>query len=120
MSEAAEWEGSLKAEEALARIAAALSHGVALVREGRVVWANRRLFEMSGRASMDALVGTELQELLIDSGGGLPGPRHPRPVECMFRRENGQQRTVLCRPLWLEISPQTCGVEEDEGDGVSA
>ena len=107
MSEAAEWEGSIKAEEALARIAAALPQGVALVREGRIVWANRRLCELSGRRALDALLGTELSELLLDAGCGLPGPGLSRPVECTLRRENGQERSVLCRPLWLEISPQT-------------
>lgn len=108
MSGAAEWEGSAKAaEEALARVAAAIPQGVALVRGGQVVWANRRLLELTGRVSLESLVGVDLCDLLSDAGHGLPAPRDSRPVECRLRRTSGEERSVVWRPVWTEIAPQT-------------
>jgi signal transduction histidine kinase len=111
MNQAADRDGSARsAEETLQRLAAALPLGVATLCRGRVVWANGRLLEMSGRESLGALVGTELEELLADSGHGLPAPSgavRPRAVECTLRRPDGQERVVIWWPSWPEIAPDT-------------
>ena len=109
MSQAADWEGSAtSAEETLQRLAAALPLGVAILCRGRVAWANERLLKMAGRESLGLLVGTQLEELLADSGHGLPalpGAARPRAVECTLRRPDGQERIVIWRPSWPEIAP---------------
>ena len=109
MSQAADWEGSATlAEETLRRLAVALPLGVAILHAGRVAWANERLLEMAGWESLGALVGTKLEELLFDSGHGLPGlpgAGRPRAVECTLRRPDGQERIVIWRPSWPEIAP---------------
>jgi signal transduction histidine kinase len=106
MSQAADWEGSATpAEATLQRLAAALPLGVAILSRGRVVWANERLLEMAGRESLGSPVEPELEELLADSGHGLPGSVRPRAVECTLRRPDGQERTVIWRPGWPAIAP---------------
>ena len=109
MSQAADWEGNaISVEETLQRLATELPLGVAILCRGRVVWANERLLKMAGRESLDLLVGTELEELLADSGHGLPalpGAGRPRAVECRLRRPDGQKRIVIWRPSWPEIAP---------------
>ena len=111
MSQAADWEGSAaSAEETLQRLTAALPLGVAILCRGRVAWANERLLKMAGRESLGLLVGTELEELLTDSGYGLPalpGAARPRAVECTLRRPDGRERTVIWRPSWPEIAPDS-------------
>lgn len=108
MSQAEDWEGSAtSAEETVRRLALALPLGVAILRGGRLAWANERLLEMAGRESLGVLVGTELKELLVDSGHGLPGlpgAARPRAVECTLRRPDGQERIVIWRPSWPEIA----------------
>jgi len=98
------------AEEILERLAASLPLGVVFLRRGCVVWANERLLEMAGRESLGALVGTEVGDLLADSGHGLPGlpgAERPRAVECTLRRPDGQERIVVWRPSWPGIAPET-------------
>lgn len=111
MSQAADWEGSaISAEETLQRLATELPLGVVILCRGRVVWANERLLKMAGRESLDLLVGTELKELLADSGHGLPalpGAARPRAVECTLRRSDGQERIVIWWPSWPEIAPES-------------
>ena len=106
MSEAADWAlDSKSAEECLKQLAEAMPEGVVLLREGRIVWASRRLVEMAGWGSADALVDAEFSELLLDTGQGLPGAGQ-RSAECGLQRANGQELTVVCRP-WPEIEPGT-------------
>lgn len=88
-----------KLDPRVERLAAALSEGVMLVRDGCVVWANERLGEMAGRGA--ALAGLKLADLLADRGDGLPRRDHPRTVECALRRPD-VERTVLCRCAWPE------------------
>jgi PAS domain-containing protein len=76
MGQAAEWEGVVElAGESLESLAAAVPEGVAIVRGGRIAWANNRLVEMTGLRSPSALVGAALVELLADTGNGLPDGR---------------------------------------------
>ena len=105
MHEAVDWEVATKpAAESLMRLATAMPEGVALLREGCVVWANERLVEMTGWGSSDALAGTPLRDLFGDAGQGLPDGRL-KPVECRLHRANGQERTVVCRPAWPGAVP---------------
>jgi signal transduction histidine kinase len=105
MHEAVDWEAATKpAAESLMRLASALPEGVALLREGCVLWASERLVEMAGWGSPGALVGTPLRELFGDTGDGLPDERL-RAVECALQRANGQQCIVVCRPAWPAVAP---------------
>lgn len=106
MGQAAEWEGIVEpAGESLQSLAAAVPEGVAIVRGGRIAWANNRLVEMTGLRSPSALVGAVLVELLTDTGNGLPDPCGLRAVECGLRRPDGETRIVICRPAWPESGP---------------
>jgi signal transduction histidine kinase len=78
-------------------LAEALSDGVAVVRSGRLVWANDRLVALSGRRSPTELVGTAFRDLFKDSGRGLPDASGPRSLECALHRSDGEVRTVFCR-----------------------
>ncbi len=100
-------DGAKAAEESLRRLAAAMPHGVALFREGRVVWGNDVFLKLSGHDSLADMVGTELGELLADAGQGLPDASGAEQVECRLRNAEGNERTVICRPAWPEISPGT-------------
>jgi signal transduction histidine kinase len=105
MLEAVDSEAATQpAPESLQRLAQGIPGGVALLREGCVVWASDRLVEMAGWGSGAALAGASLQEVFGDAGDGLPDARL-RPVECTLRRANGQERTVVCRPAWPGVEP---------------
>ena len=107
MGQAAVRERSNPAEEALRRLASALSQGVVLLRDDRIVWVNDRLVEMTGWASSDALVGTEMQTFLVDTGQGLPVGSKPRDVACDLLRACGQKVAVECRPVSPQLAPGT-------------
>ncbi len=70
------------------------SEGVAWTVDGSIAWANARLAEIAGRAS---LVGMKLDDLIDDLGDGLPGDPGSAPAECEIQRPNGERRAVLCR-----------------------
>ncbi|MDJ0849915.1 MAG: HAMP domain-containing sensor histidine kinase [Myxococcota bacterium] len=107
MSEAADWGVETKStEESLKQLAEAMPEGVLLLRDGQIVWASRRLVEMAGWGSAEALVDAELSQILVDTGQGLPDERL-RPAECGMQRANGQELTVVCRPAWPAIEPGT-------------
>jgi len=107
MGQAAVREGSNPAEEALRRLASALSQGVVLLQDDRIVWVNDRLVEMTGWGSSDALVGTEMQTFLVDTGQGLPVGSRPRKVACGLQRACGQEVAVECRPVSAPLAPGT-------------
>jgi signal transduction histidine kinase len=85
------------APEHFQRLAEALSDGVAVVRFGRLVWANDRLVALSGRRSPTQLVGTAFRDLFKDTGRGLPDASASRSFECALQRLDGEMRTVICR-----------------------
>jgi signal transduction histidine kinase len=99
--------GEKSAEESLRRLAAAIPYGVAFFRGACVVWGSDVFLKLAGHDSLADLVGTELDELLADSGQGLPDASGSRKVECQLRTAGGEPRTVICRPVWPEISPET-------------
>lgn len=98
---------SRRVEEIVQKLAALLPLGVAFVRDGCLVWASERLLELTGRDSPEALLGIGVEDLLADSGQGLPGSQRRRQVECALRRSDGRERTVVWRPLWPEIAART-------------
>src|SRR5512139_1498779 len=61
-------EDAKRSEDAVRRLASAMSEGVAFVREGRIVWANEALAAMAARASAGDLVDLELSRLAADVG----------------------------------------------------
>jgi signal transduction histidine kinase len=95
------------AAEALDRLALALSHGVALVREGRVVWANAALTALAGLPDAKPLIGTRLSDLVKDASDGLPDANRERPVEGTLRLVFGTVRRVVCHRVWRDIEPGT-------------
>jgi len=100
-------EDAKRAEDAVQRLASALSEGVALLREGRIVWANEALAAMAARPRAADLVGPELELLLADLGDGLPAADRPGPLECGLRRPGGVLRRVVWRLAWPELGPGT-------------
>jgi signal transduction histidine kinase len=90
------------APEHFRRLAEALAEGVAVVRSGRLVWANDRLVVLSGRRSPADLVGRAFRDLFRDNGRGLPDASAPRSLECALQRSDGEARTVICRLAWRD------------------
>jgi signal transduction histidine kinase len=98
-------EDAKRSEDAVRRLAATLSEGVAFVREGRVAWANEALAAMAARPGGADLVGLELAVLVHDLGQGLPDPARPGAVECGLREPSGRVRAVVWRLTWPELAP---------------
>jgi signal transduction histidine kinase len=105
MGQAVESETLPPGSEALARFAAALPLAVALVRDGRVCWANPALAELSGRSDPQELVGLRFDALLCDAGGGLPEHARARAVECTLRCASGEERRVICHRVGQGLAP---------------
>jgi len=100
-------EEAKRSEDAVRRLASVISEGVALVREGRIVWANEALAAMAARPRAADLVGVELGGLLADLGNGLPGLSKPGPLESGLRRPGGTLWRTTWRLAWPEIAPGT-------------
>jgi signal transduction histidine kinase len=103
-------EDAKRSEDAVRRLADSISEGVALVREGRIVWANEALAAMAARPSAAELAGAELASLVADLGEGVPGASgegrplaSPRALECGLRRPDGSLRRVVWRLAWAGI-----------------
>lgn len=79
------------------QLADALSHGLLRARDGCILAANRTLETLSGRG--EGLVGLKLEDLLEDSGRGLPREGGPGNVDCILLRPGGDRREVLCRRI---------------------
>ncbi len=100
-------EEAKRSEDAVRRLASVISEGVALVREGRIVWANEALAAMAARPRAADLVGTPLGELLADLGDGLPELSRPGPLETGLRRPGGAVWSTTWRLAWPELAPGT-------------
>jgi signal transduction histidine kinase len=96
------------ADEQFRRLAGALSDGVAVVRFGRIAWANDPLVAFSGRRSPPELVGTVFRDLFKDTGSGLPDPSGHLSLECDLHRADGETRSVLCRLAWSDPDADRC------------
>jgi len=64
--------GEVQSSEIFLALAQEIAEGVALSRGDCVEWANERLAEMMEQASPQQLIGMHLDELLEDTGSGLP------------------------------------------------
>jgi signal transduction histidine kinase len=100
-------EDAKRSEDAVRRLAEALSEGVAFVSEGRVAWANDALASMAARAGAADLQGLALSELVVDTGAGLPDPARAGIQRCGLRQPKGGVRAVAWRLSWPEIAPGT-------------
>jgi signal transduction histidine kinase len=89
-------------EESFRQLAEALADAVAVVRFGRLSWANDRLVALSGRRSSAELSGRVFRELFKDTGDGLPDANGPRSLECALQRSDGELRGVICRVAWCD------------------
>ncbi len=83
--------------EWLQRLAVAVSDGVVWVADGAIAWANDRLVGLAGCGT--DVVGTTLEDLLVDLEGTLP-EAGAAAVRCRIRRPGGAPRVVLCRCAW--------------------
>ena len=100
-------EDAKRSEDAVRRMASAISEGVAFVREGRIVWANEALAAMAARPGAADLAGEEIARLAQDTGDGLPDGSRSGPIECGIRRPDGALRHLVWRLAWPELSPGT-------------
>jgi signal transduction histidine kinase len=100
-------EEAKRSEDAVRRLASVISEGVALVREGRIVWANEALAAMAARPRAADLTGIALDQLLADAGDGLPEASKPGPLESALRRPDGALRRTTWRLAWPEIAEAT-------------
>ena len=100
-------EDAKRSEDAVRRLAAALSEGVAFIQEGRIVWANDAIASMAARAGAADLLGLDLPELVVDLGSGLPDPARAGPQRCGLRQPKGAVHAVAWRLAWPEIAPGT-------------
>jgi len=100
-------EDAKRSEDAVRRLASALSEGVVFVREGRIVWANEAIAAMAARPGAADLVGQELARLAADTGDGLPDGSRPGPLECGLLRPDGTLRRVRWSLAWPELAPGT-------------
>jgi len=88
-------------DEQLRRLLDATGDGFALLRAGTVVWANSALARLAGTADASDLVGLALDELLADTGDGVPqGARHGSAVvagsrRCRLHRADLDARAVV-------------------------
>src|SRR5215471_4324305 len=97
-------EDAKRFEDAVRRLAEALSEGVAFVAEGRIVWANDALASMAARAGA---AGLALPELVSDLGAGLPDAARSPSARCGLRLPKGGVRAVTWRLAWPELAPGT-------------
>jgi len=100
-------EDAKRSEDAVRRLASALSEGVVLVREGRIVWANEAIAAMAARPGAADLVGQDLARIAADTGEGLPDGSRVGPLECGLLRPDGALRRVRWRLAWSELAPGT-------------
>ena len=91
-------------DERVQQLAAAVPHGIVLLQDATVVWANDRMETMAGRRS--PLRGMKISDLLEDSGDGLPESDTQHDLMCALPRDTGNVRTVICRCAWPEHDAQ--------------
>jgi len=86
-------------DDELRQLLDAASDGLALVREGEIVWANASLARLAGVAEAKDLIGMALDELFVDAGYGLPGVDADGPIRCRLARAGAEGRSVVAEPV---------------------
>jgi signal transduction histidine kinase len=96
------------------QLADALSLGLVIVREGRMVWASERLQALMGSREPAHLIGTTFRDWFKDIGRGVPESAGVDSLSCALNRANGETRTVTCRIAWRdEAADEQAWVIED-------
>jgi signal transduction histidine kinase len=85
--------------------------GLVRVHDGCVAEANAALRALAGRG--DALDGLKLDDLLEDTGRGLPRDAGPAALECALVRPDGTRRAVAFRRATSRPGAGTCWWVED-------
>jgi signal transduction histidine kinase len=83
----------------LRRLLDATTDGLALLRAGRLVWANASLARLAGAPDAKDLVGVPLEELFADAGHGLPTGDADGPIRCRLLRPGQEPRAVVVEPI---------------------
>jgi signal transduction histidine kinase len=86
-------------DDELRRLLDATSDGLALVRAGRVVWANAALAQLAGAPDPKDLVGAALEDLFSDAGHGIPDGTCEGPLRCRLLRPGVEPRAVVVEPI---------------------
>ncbi len=86
-------------DDELRQLLDATTDGFALVRAGRVVWANAALAGLAGTPDRKDLVGARLAELFTDSGHGLPAGDVEGAIRCRLVRPGQEPRSVVVEPI---------------------
>ena len=86
-------------DDELRRLLDATTDGLALVRAGRLVWANASLAQLAGVPDVKDLVGASLEELFADAGHGLPAGDADGPIRCRLVRPGQEPRAVVVEPI---------------------
>jgi signal transduction histidine kinase len=77
----------------------ATTDGLALVRAGRVVWANAALAGLAGAPDAKDLVGARLEDLFADAGHGLPSGDADGAIRSGLVRPGQEPRAVVVEPI---------------------
>ena len=85
--------------------------GLLRVHDGCVAEANAALRALAGRG--DALLGLKLDDLLEDTGRGLPRDAGPSALDCALVRPDGSRRAVAFRRATTRPGAGTCWWVED-------
>ncbi len=83
----------------------ATTDGLALVRAGRVLWANAALAGLAGALDAKDLVGARLEELFVDAGHGLPSGTGDGAIRCRLVRPGQEPRAVVVEPIRAAHAP---------------
>ena len=87
-------------DDELRRLLDATTDGLALVRAGRVVWANAALAQLAGAPDAKDLVGMALEDLFADAGHGVPDGALEGPHRCRLLRPGAEPRAVVVEPIF--------------------
>ena len=86
-------------DDELRRLLDATTDGLALVRAGRLVWANAALAGLAGAHTAKDLVGARLEDLFTDAGHGLPAGDAEGVIRCRLLRPGQEPRAVVVEPI---------------------
>jgi signal transduction histidine kinase len=86
-------------DDVLRRLLEASTDGLALLRDGRICFANAALAHMAAVPEAKDLVGLAVEDLFADAGRGMPGPADRGPVRCRLASPGARARAVVVEPL---------------------
>jgi len=93
-------------DDELRQLLDATTDGLALIRAGRVVWANAALAGLASARDAKDLVGARLEDLFTDAGHGLPAGDADGAIRCRLVRPGQEPRAVVVEPIrWEHVAP---------------